>query len=294
MYKSYVKEGDKEGLPTQEYMEAHLKTEGVWTEKDDKEVADIKNLIERLVEGKKVIYLKSDLDRQNQDIEENEKKYYAKKAQKDKLLGLTAEMWAEKKVNEHYIIQSFYLDEQFKQKYLTDDFYDGLSEVQMQDIVHAYNEEMETVGDKNIKRLAIQEFFQVYWSLSTENLFNFFGRPICDLTYFQVKLGSYGRMFKNLLEGADKLPEEVRTDPDKLLDYIRTGENAKERMEKAAQNSPDNDVVASTLIGAKNEDYKAVGITSDSTVSLSSELKRKTAEGKQGLDMHDLMKMHGV
>lgn len=295
LYKRYLDEGAAEGLPTEEYMLKHLSGEGVWTAKDDKELEDIKVVIERLVAGKKVIHLKSDLDNQNKFIQAEEVRYFNKKSQRDKLLGLTAEMYAEKKVNEHYIIESFFLDEGCKQKYLNDEYFQDLSEIAMQQIVKTYNDEMETVSDKSIKKLAIQEFFQIYWSLSGENLHNFFGIPICDLTYFQVKLGSYGRMFRGILEKSESFPDDVKNDPDRLMDYVRAGENAKERMEKASQNSPDNDTVHSTLFGAKNDELKAIGIESDGgTSTLANELKKKKAQGQSGLNMQDMMKMMGV
>jgi Zn-finger nucleic acid-binding protein len=298
LYKNFLELGKKEGLPTEEYMLKFLKDEGVWTDKDDKELEDIQTIIERLVTGKKVIYLKSDLDRQNKEIEAQQKRYYEKKAQRERLLGLTAEAWADKKVNEHYIVESFYVDEGCKTRWLEGETFDNLSEAEMQQIVKVYNEEIETVSDRNVKKLAIQDFFQIYWSLSSENLHDFFGKPICDLTYFQVKVGSYGRMFRNILEKAEGFPEDVKNDPDKLLDYVRAGENAKERMEKAAQGSPSHETegtVASTLFGAKQDELKEIGIQSDpGTTSLSTQLKKAQAEGKKGLNMQDMMKLMGV
>jgi hypothetical protein len=295
LYKQFLDEGSRDGLPSQEYMLSHLKEQGVWTEKDDKELEEIKARIDRLVAGKKVIYLKSDLDRQNKDIETEEKKYVNKKMQKERLLGTTAEAFAEKKVNEHYILQSFFLDNNLSRPFIAEDYYDKPDDGLMPIIIRLYNEEMETVSDRNIKKLALQEFFQVYWSLSSENLFYFFNRPICDLTYFQIKLGSYGRMFRGILEKAEGIPEDIRNDPDKLLDYVRTGENAKEKMQGSVKEGADpNAAVASTLIGAKNEDYKAVGMKSDPSVtSLTEALKKKKNEGKKGLNMQDMMKLMG-
>lgn len=296
LYKSFLDIGIKEGLDTEKDKLKSLAEEEVWTDKDETELEEIKKVIERLAIGKKNIYLSSDLSRQNEEIKKEEQKYLKKKIERDRFLGLTAEAYAEKKINEHYIIESFYLDASFVNKFFTEESFEEVTDGGLQEMIRFYNEEIDVVSDRNIKHLSIQEFFQVYWSLSTEDLSSFFGRPICNLTYFQIKLGSYARMFKNILEKAENLPEDVRTDPEKLLDYVRTGENAKKRMEEAAQSGgKENDVVASTLIGAKNEEYKAIGMKSDAgAVSLTEELKRKQAEGKKGLDMHDLMRMLGA
>lgn len=299
LYRHYASEGERDGLPTEKSMLDFLNKEGVWTEKDDNELKEIQTIIERLVEGKKIIYRKSDLEHQNREIEKYQNSYTEKKLQKSKLIGLTAEAWAEKKVNEYYIVESFYLDEACTKKWLTDKVFDDLTEAEMQEIVRLYNEEIEVVSDANIKKLAIQDFFQMYWGLSSENLHDFFGKPICDLTYFQVKVGTYGRTFRSILEKADTYPEDVRNDPDKLLDYIRVSENAKERMESASKDSSANETgvgnVASTVFGTKTEEMKEMGVQSDpGTTSLAEELRKAQAAGKQGLTMADMMNLMGV
>lgn len=297
LYKSFFDEGIKEGLNTEAQVTARLREEGVWKDEDEKELADSKSVIERLVAGKKVIYMKSDLERQNEEIKKEEQKYAQKLNLKHKLLGLTAEAFAEKKINEHYIMESIFWDAQCTKKYLTDDLFEEMTDKTLHDIIQFYNTEMDVVSDKHIKHLALQDFFQIYWNLSGEDLYSFYGKAVCELTYFQVKLGSFARTFKHILEKADSLPEDIRSDPDKILDYVRTSENAKEKMEQAASTSKGNEgeVIASSIMGAKMKDYEEMGIRSDpGTTTLSAELKKKKAEGKNGLDMHDLMKIMGV
>lgn len=295
LYKSYMDSGLAEGLNSESFMLTYLKEEGIWTENDEKELKDLETIIERLVEAKKVLYRKTELEVQNKIIEEHRVNYIKKKNAKDKLLGLTAESYAEKKINEHYIIESFFRDNNFQDKYITEDVFEALSDQDVRDIVKLYNDEMDVVGDRNIKLLSIQEFFQIYWGLSAEDLRSFFGIPICNLTYFQIKLASYARTFRDILSKSENLPEDIRNDPDKLLDYVRAGENAKEKMEGRSSQGPKEDgAVASTLIGAKSDEYKAIGMTQKDTVSLTQELKKKQAEGKKGLDIHDLMRMMGT
>lgn len=293
LYKSFMMEAIKEGLPKEAAVLKRLSEEGEWTKKDDEELETIKTIIQRYTEAKKLIFRKSDLEAQNKLIEQEQRRYNEKLAMRVACLGTTAELYAERKINEYYIVESFFADPLFTKKVLTDEVFEHMTDHEVQDMIKLYNDEMEVVSDKNVKFLAIQDFFQVYWSMSPDNLFHFFGRPISNLTYFQVKLGSYARMFRDILSKAEGLPDEVRNDPEKLLDYVRVGENAKEKMENAKVASK-NDVVASTMVGAKSDEYKAIGIKSDSAVSLSDELKKSKAEGKNGLTMHDLMKIMGV
>jgi len=292
LHKSFMLEGAKEGLPREATVLKRLKEEGEWTDKDEKDLEQHKLIIERLTEGKKVIFRKSDLETQIRLIEEEQRKYNEKMAVKLAAIGTTAELYADRKLNEYYIVESFFMDSACTKKVLTEDVFEHMTDQEVQDMIRLYNDEMEVVSDRNVKYLAIQDFFQVYWSMSPDNLYHFFGKPISHLTYFQVKLGSYARMFRDILSKADGLPDDVKNDPDKLLDYVRVGENAREKMENAKVASK-NDVVASTMVGAKAEEYKAIGVKSDSSVNLSDELKKNAAQGKKGLDMHDLMKLMG-
>lgn len=295
LYKSFLDEGIADGLESEKDVLKRLAEDGVWTAQDEKELVELEAVIERLAEGKKVLYRKSEIDNQNKEIAEYRKKFTLKQRQKIQFLGLTAESFAEKKINEYYIIESFFEDDKFTKKYLSDEMFDNLSDKEINEIVGVYNQEMEVIGDKNIKLLAIQNFFQLYWSLSGDNLHGFFGVPICDLTYAQIKLSSYGRTFKDIMAKASTLPDDIREDPDKILDYIRAGENAKEKMEgKSSQGPKEDGAVASTLIGAKSEDYKSIGVKDKGAVSLSEELKKKQAEGKKGLNMQEMMQLMGV
>ena len=86
-------------------------------------------------------------------------------------------------------------------------------------------------------------------------------------------------MFKNIFENYTKIPEAIKEDPEKIIDYVNAQEKAKDKLENMDKDG------ASTIIGAKNEDYEYLGLKSSSENSLSAKLREKGGK----MDMKDLM-----
>ena len=94
------------GLPTEAEASLHLKKEGLWTEEEDRECFQKEVYIENLIATKKSLVLKSQLDRQNELIEEESKLLEKINSKKRTLMGVTCESYSDLKVNDHYIINS--------------------------------------------------------------------------------------------------------------------------------------------------------------------------------------------
>ena len=47
----------------------------------------------------------------------------------------------------------------------------------------------------------------------------FYGKPFCDLTYNQIRLIVYTRVFKNIFDSNENIPDNIRKDPAKLLEF---------------------------------------------------------------------------
>ena len=120
-----------------------------------------------------------------------------------------------------------------------------------------------------------------------ENPTEFFGKCVCELTYNQVKLLIYTRFFKNVFQQNDKMPQDIKNDPDKIIDYVNANENAKKVMEN--KNGKENQ--ASSIVGATSEDLEYVGLKAkgQKTLSLADEAKKKGGS----LSMEDMMKIFG-
>ena len=95
----------------------------------------------------------------------------------------------------------------------------------------------------------------------------------------------YTRIFKNIFEQYDDIPERIMDDPSALLDFANSA-SAREEMKKKF----DGDNAASTIMGATKEDMEELGITPSEGNSLAAAAKKKGGS----LDMKDLMDLSGV
>ena len=83
------------------------------------------------------------------------------------------------------------------------------------------------------------------------------------------------------------MPQEIKNDPDKIIDYVNANENAK----KVIENKNNKENQASSIVGATSEDLEYVGLKAKNqkTLSLADEAKKKGGS----LSMEDMMKIFG-
>jgi hypothetical protein len=218
------------------------------------------------------------LERHNKDILMEEEKLNKMKAKLRDLIGLTCELYASKVVNEHYIIKSLYKDKELSIPYFTSNEFDDIEDEELNIIVNKYNEAVEPCTEKNIKKLAIQDFFQSYYFICNDDFYSFFGRYIFEFTYFQVKLANFARFYKNIMEGVNikNLPKKCLEDPDYLEEYLNTTKKGKEMIDNTNGQ-------AVSIIGATREDLRQIAGQGESTIKI----------GDKPASMNDLVKQFG-
>ena len=281
----YQRQAEDRGLPTEEDMLDFLEQEGSWTQKDNKEVERIENFIALLQSSKTKIVLKSAIDKQNELIAEEESKLMVKLQQKDDLIGNTCEKYAQQRTNDFYILRSFFKDKKLESPLLSEDEYNELAAPELAILVRLYNDVFASFSEESIQYLILEDFYQPYLSFSDDSM-QFYGIPFCQLTYNQVRMIVYTRIFKNIYENNHNIPEKVKKDPKALLDYGSISDEEKEKMKEKFEESD-----GSTLVGARKEDYEYLGITPPSGgVDLHEAAKKKGGS----LNMEDMMKLSGV
>ena len=280
----YIEEAKSRGIPTVEEALINLKEEGYWTEKDETSIKQEEVFLLKITEQKKNTYLKSQIDTLNKQINDSLTKLNELKNKRSSYLGNTCENYAEQRVTEEFLKFTLFKDADLKNLYFTDDEFDELSSDDLSLLIGFYNKTLTEFADSRIQRLVLEDFF-TYYMPYCEDPIHFYGKPIINLTYNQLRLILYARYFKNILSTNDKIPENYRKDPDKLIDYVNANEKAKEKMQQK-------DNQATSIVGATKEDYKYINMDKGSakSVSLSEEAKKKGGS----LDMKDLMKLMGV
>tara|TARA_B100001248_G_C27366246_1_gene449168 strand:- start:280 stop:1266 length:987 start_codon:yes stop_codon:yes gene_type:complete len=275
----------RKGVPTEEDMLAYLKDEGQWTDKDEKFIQDKELFLENLRKAKTKLVLKSEIDKQAALIDKEQKLLDDKQIQKIGLIGNTCEKYAKDRLNDFYMIKSFFADDKLQEPLFNQDKFDELDNHDIKKVVYKYNEIFEGFSEENIQYTILEDFYNPYLSFAEDSM-QFYGKAFCDLTYNQIRLIVYTRVFKNIFDMNENIPESIRKDPAKLLEF---GSSSKEEKDKAKDKLTQGD--GGTLVGAKQEDYDYLGVEKPTNaISLHEEAKKKGGT----LNMEDLMKLHGV
>lgn len=275
----------RKGVPTEEDMLAYLKDEGQWTDKDEKFIQDKELFLENLRKAKTKLVLKSEIDKQSALIDKEQKLLDDKQIQKIGLIGNTCEKYAKDRLNDFYMIKSFFADDKLQEPLFNQDKFDELDNHDIKKVVYKYNEIFEGFSEESIQYTILEDFYNPYLSFAEDSM-QFYGKAFCELTYNQIRLIVYTRVFKNIFDMNENIPESIRKDPAKLLEF---GSSSKEEKDKAKDKLTQGD--GGTLVGAKQEDYDYLGVERPTNaVSLHEEAKKKGGT----LNMEDLMKLHGV
>lgn len=285
----YLKKALSRGIPSEKEVLDNLKKERLWTESEEQEIKKLERFITQLQSNKTQLVLKSDIDSQNKTIEETRIKINKLHERRSELLGVHAESYADKRSNDYYIIKSFYKDPKLEDKLFPNESdFSELYPEDIQKLINSYNSTFLAFEELKIQEMILQDFYYIYFPFS-EDTVGFFGCPVVQLTYNQLKLIVYTKIFKNIFENNKHIPEKIKKDPQALLDYGSISDDAKEKM----KNKLDKDQDGATLFGATDEDYEYAGLEKPSDkagVSL-----QKAAKNKGGsLSMSDLMELSGI
>tara|TARA_B110000495_G_scaffold155765_1_gene139152 strand:+ start:6306 stop:7289 length:984 start_codon:yes stop_codon:yes gene_type:complete len=280
----YYRIAQTRGLPTEEEMLAFLKQEGDWTDVDEKEISQGEGFIESLQKSKANLVLKSAQEQQGEVIKKETIKLNKKLNQKKDLLGNTCEEYGKSRAHDFYILKSFYSDKKLKKPLYSEDEYNELTQPEVSGLVGTYNKIFASFTEESVQSLILEDFYQPYLNFGDDSM-QFYGKAFCELTYNQIRMIVYTRIFKNIFENNANIPEGIRKDPAALLDYGSISDSEKEKVQSKFDES-----AGSTIVGASQEDYEYLGVKQTGGVSLHEEAKKKGGS----LSMQDMMKLSGV
>lgn len=281
----YFNQAKKRGVPTEKEMLDYLKKEDQWVDADEEYINAKKLYIENLKKALRKLMLQKDIDRQKKIIEKETQLLKAKLLEKFNLVGNTCERYAKDRSNDFYMIKSFFKDKGLSQPLFPEDVFDELEDYDIKNVIHKYNSIFQGFDEENVQYTILEDFYNPYLSFAEDSM-QFYGKPFCELTYNQIKLIVYTRMFKNIFDHNENIPEAIMKDPAKLIEFGSSSQTEREKVKEKVSSGD-----GSTIVGAKKEDYERLGIEKPSGgVDLHAEAKKKGGS----LNMEDLMKLHGV
>jgi hypothetical protein len=279
----FFNEAHRRGLPTEEETLERLRDEEMWTTGDDAEITKQESYLKNLETTQKELYLKTLIEDNLAEQKKAKKKLSELLSAKNNLIGQTCEIHSKSRTSDHFILKSFYEDRTLHTPYFSEEKIDELGRDELLQIVIAYNSKILRLSDKNIQKIVLQDFYSAYFPFS-DNVMNFYDKPLFELSLHQVKLIVFTRMFKNIFEGYPKMPETIKKDPEKIISYVNAQDKAKDVVSNLDKEG------ASTIVGAKPEDYEYLGYKqTPKGASLSEQLKKKGGR----MNMKDLIETMG-
>lgn len=261
-YQKVFDKAKKHGLPTEEEAFNLLREQDLWTDKDESDYQSNIKYLETLNETKKNLIIPSQINQIDEDIKETQEKVNQQESERKGLLSETCENYARNKSNHYSIYLSFYADKDCSEKLFTKEQYEELSKEQLNNWFLKYLNETKHLSIENIKYLSISEIFSMYYNiLGGKQLFRFFEKPIYEYTFYQLNLLNYAKVLHSILENVEKIPENIKKDPDKLLAFAEAKNRNKDIVEKSQ------DKQGFSVMGASKHDMDEIGVSDELSVS---------------------------
>ena len=281
-YEKYKNIAINKGLETESSRLEKIKNEEIWTDEDDLKIESLNFEIKNLKQTHKTLFIPSHKEQIKKDIDNKNTEYLLLVNKRKELIGKTAEDYASTRSNEEILRYFLFKDIDLKEHLFTEDEFSELDDLDLIFFIKKQSEISERLSEENIQKAVLRPFFNMYIS-HCEDINNFYGKPIISLSVYQLKTAIFGRMFYNIFQYTDDIPESIKDDPNKLLSFAE-GKRNKNKSEKFIKDDSD----ASTIFGATKEDMNII-TNGSKTVSLKEELKKNGGT----LNMEEMIKLAG-
>ena len=277
-----------QGLPSRNDRIEYLLKENIWTEEKNKEILQVKSMLSGLRNSRSKVFLQAHIDNINTQIGENQKKLADLEFEKEELIGFCAENYASRRINEHYMYNAVLNDK--GEKLFGAEEFEELEENSLVELIGLYNRSTKKFDSNNLKKISLSPFFTNLFYLCENNAHVFFGKPLVNLTFYQIELFGYARYYKSLMDNSEtQVPDDLKEDPEKMVEWFDSTKSARETLEKSKNAGQDGS--ATSLVGASKQDLKRLGLDNpNETINLA----KKAAEKGGKLNMEDMMKLHGM
>jgi uncharacterized coiled-coil protein SlyX len=280
-FEKYKNTAINRGIETEEQTYERLKNDGDWTSDDDLKIAELESYIANLKKTKSKLFLPSQMDEHQKIIDQEQIKLNILLNKKSELISTTAESYANKMSNEEFLRVLIYKDENLKELKYSDEEFGELTSTELSEISSRYFSISDKLNEDNIQKIVLQDFFNMYIS-SCEDAYIFFGKFIHQLTAYQMKLLLFARIFNNIFQYNDDIPENIKKDPKAIFSFVES----KKTREKFQSQAKDSD--GSMVFGATKKDIDILD-PSAKKISLSDEI----AKNGGSLSMEQMMELMG-
>lgn len=287
LHKYYEKYKDlalAKGLDTEKERIKYVLEEGIWSEEDDAKIAGIEFELENLKRTVKSIFLPSQQEAIQKTIKERTTELIELKANRAEVMGKTAEDYATVRSGDEILRFLLFKNKELTEHLYTEEEFGNLESWEISIITDISSEIHHRLTDARIQEAVLRPFFSMYLSLC-EDAAGFYRKPITELTIFQLKVVLFGKMFFNIFQYTEDIPDTIKENPEQLLAY---SESQRNRDSNKAKSGLRDDADVSMVFGATKEDVEYLGGDAEKTNF------GKEAEKHGGkLNMQQMMRLAG-
>lgn len=280
-FEKYKNAAISRGIETEDQTYERLKNDGDWTSDDDLKISELQSYISNLKKTKSKLFLPSQMEQHQKIIDEEQIKLNNLLNRKNDLVNTTAESYANKMSNEEFLRVLIYEDKELTKLKFSEEEFGELTSNELSELSSQYLNLSNNFSEDNIQKIVLQDFFNMYIS-SCEDAYVFFGKFIHQLTAYQMKLLLFARIFNNIFQYNDDIPESIKKDPKAIFNFVES----KKTREKYQQESKDSD--GSMIFGATDKDIEILDPNAKKQ-SLSSLLEKSGGS----LTMEQMMNLMG-
>ncbi len=276
--KTAFERAKSKGVLTLEDTLARLNRRKEWVNSDEIDLAQKKSFLNQLEKTLEKLDLIADRDAMKVTIQDAKMAYLDKYLTKENLIGMTCEKYSNTRVSNYWIFKSFYKDSGLNVPLFSEVDFDNTEDDIIQELIKCYNQAVTLISTDNMKKISLCYFFQNSFYLA-ESVYEYWGKRTIDLTLHQSELSYLARYYKNLLQNNPNIPDEIRQDPVKLVEFIDGKNSMKEAMSGEGSYS---------RAGATKEDYERMGL------KVNNDLAKKARELGRPLTSIEIANIEGV
>lgn len=263
LYNGFLEDAISRGLPTEQKRLESLEKQNFWTKFDEDKIFNMESFLNQLNKTLSKINVPSQKDALEAQIQQENEKLIKIKNEKANFIGHTAEIYANKKLNDCFIRHSIRKYNNLQEKYYNDEQFDDLENSDINEMVKTFNESVGKINSNVIKKITLQPFFQNYFYL-TDSISDFWGKRVIDLTVFQSEVSYWGKHFKNIIQNSEsKIPDEIIQNPDELIKFMNLTREAQKTFENTK-----GEFGASSNPNMTLDDYQKMGIKVENPESI--------------------------
>ena len=181
------------GLRTEKEALKYIISENIWSYDKEKEIAELELKVEdntRMANNMVVAAQKNTILKL---VEKDKEELFKKRNERENLLGLTVEKYADNKYINYYLYFSFFKDSGLKQRYFSESDFVDLEDNEISDYFQIYSRALDKFNESNFKKIAVTPFFVNIAAMAYEDTRLFLDKSVLDYTNYQLEIFNMGK-----------------------------------------------------------------------------------------------------